>query len=241
MKKSILIICLLFLSFSLFAQGNVRFGFTTSPGVSFYSGDSKVQNTKGARFTFNYGAVVDFILDNNERYAITSGLTIDMNGGKIEATPLTKEEGSFSKLTTKNQYLEIPVGLKLRSNETSNNLTFYGVLGIVNGFRIRSRGKYEFNQVYKEARMEGNQEYNISISESNIKIKDLAFFPSNIKKVNPYHLSLHFEAGTEFRVSDNTSIIGGLYFRNGFTNVIKDEDNDRIVARGLGLRIAVMF
>lgn len=240
MKKSFLIISLLFLSFSLFAQGNVRFGFTTSPGISFYSGDSKVQDTKGARFSFNYGAIVDFVLDNNERYAITTGLTIDMNGGNISATPLTKEAGSSAKLTTKNQYLEIPVGLKLRSNETASNLTFYGTLGIVNGFRIRSRGKYEFHQILPgNERMEDGE--GINISEKNIKIKDLAFYPSTIKKVNPYHLSLHFEAGVEFRVSDNTSIIGGLYFRNGFTNVIKDADNDRIVARGLGLRIAVMF
>lgn len=233
MKRSILAITLVFLSISAFAQSNVRFGFTTTPGISWYSADSKLHNSKGTRFSFNYGAIVDFVIDNNERYTITSGLTIDMGGGKLAgiADPNGTEAGSKSSLTTKVQYLEIPVGLKLRSNESASNLTFYGTLGIVNGFRIRSRANYE----YSPAGGVG------AISESNIRINDLAFYPNTIKKISPYHFALHFEAGTEFRVSDNTSLVGGIYFRNGFTNVINDSDNERVVARGLGLRIAVMF
>lgn len=230
MKKSFLVITLLFLSFSAFAQSNVRFGFTTSPGISFYSADSKAHNSKGTRFSFNYGAIVDFVIDNNERYTITSGLTIDMNGGKLAATSLDTSASGSASLTTKVQYIELPIGLKLRSNESANNITFYGTLGIVNGFRIRSRGDYQYVAEGQNA-----------ISESNTRIDNLPFFPNTIKKVTPYHLALHFEAGAEFRVSDNTALVGGLYFRNGFTNVIKDSDNDRIVARGLGLRIAVMF
>ncbi len=229
MKKSFLFITLLFLSFSAFAQSNVRFGFTTSPGVSFYSADSKAHNSKGARFSFNYGAIVDFVIDNNERYTITSGLTIDMSGGKLAATSLDTSRIGSASLTTKVQYLEIPVGLKLRSNESASNLTFYGTLGIVNGFRIRSRGDYSYTEGQKV------------VSESNVRIKNLDFYPHPIKKISPYHLALHFEGGVEFRVSDNTSLVGGLYFRNGFTNIINDSDSERIVARGLGLRIAVMF
>lgn len=230
MKRSILTITLLFLSFSAFAQSNVRFGFTTTPGISWYSADSKLHNSKGTRFSFNYGAIVDFVIDNNERYTITSGLTIDMGGGKLAGIPATREAGSASSLTTKVQYLELPIGLKLRSNESASNLTFYGTLGIVNGFRIRSRADYEYSSMGVDA-----------VSESNIRVRDLAFYPNTIKKISPYHFALHFEAGTEFRVADNTALVAGVYFRNGFTNVINDDDNERVVARGLGLRIAVMF
>lgn len=235
MKKSLLIISLLLLSISTYAQSNVRFGFTTSPGISFYSADGKHHDSKGARFSFNYGAIVDFVIDNNERYTITSGLTIDMTGGNLKGM---STDGRFSSaMVTKVQYLEIPIGLKLRSNESAQNLTFYGTLGIVNGFKIRSRANYQYTgEVVTE---EGVTP--INISEKNIRIDDLRFYPNEIKKVTPYHLALHFEAGTEFRISDNTSLVGGIYFRNGFTNVIKDKDSERVVARGLGLRIAVMF
>lgn len=230
MKRSILIITLLLFSVSSFAQSKVRFGFTTSPGISWYSADNKFADSKGTRFSFNYGAVFDFVIDNNERYAISSGVTIDMSGGKIAGFLNDSLNTGTSSLTAKVQYFEIPLSLKLRSNESANNLTFYGSLGIVNSFRIRARGLYEYNNNIDPA-----------ISENNIKINDLKFFPSDISKVNIYHLSLQFEGGVEFRVSDNTSLVGGLYFRNGFTNIFKDTDNDRVVARGLGLRVAVMF
>lgn len=232
MKKSFLIITLLLLSITAFAQSNVRFGFTTSPGISFYSADHKYHDSKGGRFSFNYGAIVDFVIDNNERYTITSGLTIDMTGGNLKG--VSADGLHRASMVTKAQYLEIPIGLKLRSNETSSNFTFYGTLGIVNGFKIRSRANYEYTGI-------GLEGVEISYSEKNIRVKDLDFYPNAIKKINPYHMALHFEAGTEFRISDNTSLVGGLYFRNGFTNVIKDKDNERVVARGLGLRIAVMF
>lgn len=232
MKKSFLIITLLLLSITTFAQSNVRFGFTTSPGVSFYSADGKYHDSKGARFSFNYGAIVDFVIDNNERYTITSGLTIDMTGGNLKG--ITPDGLYSSSMVTKVQYLEIPIGLKLRSNESAQNLTFYGTLGVVNGFKIRSRANYDYTGI-------GLDGVEFNNNEKNIRIKDLDFYPNAIKKINPYHMALHFEAGTEFRVSDNTSLVGGVYFRNGFTNVIKDKDSERVVARGLGLRIAVMF
>ena len=230
MKRSLLIITLLLFSFSSFAQTNVRFGFTTSPGISWYSADSKYLDSKGTRFSFNYGAIVDLVIDNNERYTISSGITIDMSGGKLAGISSDSIPLGSSSLTTKVQYLEIPLSLKLRSNESANNLTYYGSLGIVNSFRIRSRGDYEYNSVGEE-----------SVSEENIKVNNLPFYPSNIKKISPYHLALQFEGGVEFRVSDNTALVGGLYFRNGFTNVVDDNDKERVVARAIGLRVAVMF
>lgn len=232
MKKSFLIITLLLLSITTFAQSNVRFGFTTSPGISFYSADGKYHDSKGTRFSFNYGAIVDFVIDNNERYTITSGLTIDMTGGNLKGA--TVDGLHQASMVAKVQYLEIPIGLKLRSNESAQNLTFYGTLGVVNGFRIRSRANYDYTGI-------GLDGVEVNYNEKNIRIKDLDFYPNAIKKINPYNMALHFEAGTEFRVSDNTSLVGGVYFRNGFTNVIKDKDSERVVARGLGLRIAVMF
>lgn len=236
MKRSILIITLLLFSFSSFAQSSVRFGFTTSPGISWYSADNKYLDSKGTRFSFNYGAIVDFVIDDNDRYTITSGVTIDMTGGKLSGFSNDSINPGSSSLTTKVQYFEIPLGLKLRSNESANNLTFYGSLGIVNSFRIRSRGAYEYNGI--DANIPENS---ITTSENNVKINNLPFHPNTIQKISPYHLALHFEGGVEFRVSDNTALVGGLYFRNGFTNVIDDNDKERVVARGLGLRIAVMF
>ena len=231
MKKIVFTLTLGILSFTAFSQTNFRFGFTTSPGFSWYSVDSKFQKSDGAKFTFNYGAILDLNIGSDERYAISTGLDINMEGGKLVG--FSDEEKTYkSSLVAKVQYLEIPIAIKLRSNESAQNLTYYGSLGIVNGFRIRARGKYKFDDGLT------------SVDEKNIRLKDLPFYDTKndkIKKINVYQLALHFEAGVEYRVSDNTSVIGGLYFRNGFSNIIKDSDSDRVVSRGIGIRLGVMF
>lgn len=231
MKRIKLLLLFITVSVSAFAQGNVRFGFTMSPGVTWLAPDNKQINSNGARFAFTYGAIVDYIIDDNERYSLTSGVQIAMDGGKLNSSPVDKLDGQSAELTAKIQYLELPVGLKLRSNETSSNLTFYGVLGIVNGINIRARADYRYQNLPEE----------INIDDDNIKLRDLKFYPNDIKKVVPYQLSLQFEGGTEFRVAENTAIVGGLFFRNGFTNIMDDNDKERIVGRNVGLRIAVMF
>ena len=162
MKRSILILALLLFSFSSFVQSNVRFRFTTSPGISWYSADNASLDSKGTRFSFNYGAIVDFVIDNNQRYAITTGATIDMSGGKLSGYSNDSLRSGSSSLTTKVQYFEIPLLLKLRSNETATNLTFYGSLGIINSFRIRSRGTYQYS--LQDAEFPEN---NVSLSKIN--------------------------------------------------------------------------
>lgn len=232
MKRSLFSVLLLLAAIAqLPAQGNVRFGFTTSPGITWLSPDNKNIKNDGIRFSFTYGAIVDFVIDDNDRYTITTGTQIAMDGGKLSGEPVTRIAGQSSSITAKVQYLEIPVGLKLRSNETASNFTFYGVLGIVNGINIRSRADYFYENIPAGERTE----------ESNIRLRDLKFYPSDIKKIVPYQLSLQFEGGAELRVAENTAIVGGLYFRNGFTNIVDDNDNERIVGRNVGLRIAVMF
>lgn len=230
MKKLFITTSLLFMFITTYAQVGARFGFTASPAISWYAPDHKQVESEGLRFSFNYGALVDIVMGNNERYAIATGLTINIGGGKLKGID-PENPNSYSILTSNVQYLEIPIGLKLRSNESASNLTFYGNLGLVNGFRIRARAHLDYY----------DSEEDLQITETNIKFKDMNFFPANAEKVNVYQLGLHFEAGTEFRISDNTSLVGGLYFRNGFSNVIKDTDNERVVQRNFGLRIAVMF
>lgn len=231
MKRIKLLFLFTSVSIVSFAQENLRFGFTMSPGITWLSPDNKQINSEGARFAFTYGAIVDFIIDDNERYSITSGVQIAMDGGKLSSFPLERIAGQSAEMTAKIQYLELPVGLKLRSNETSSNLTFYGVLGIINGINIRARADHFYEDISKGQRKD----------DKNVKLRGLEFYPNKIQKVVPYQLSLQFEGGTEFRVAENTSIVGGLFFRNGFTNIIDDNDKERIVGRNVGLRIAVMF
>ena len=69
-------------------------------------------------------------------------------------------------------------------------------------------------------------------------------------------LSWGIGAGGEYIISNNTAIVVGLYYQNGFTDVTKDgssimfdstlsggirEDNSRGIIKGLTIRLGVMF
>jgi hypothetical protein len=233
MKRVWSLCMLLCLSTAVFGQSAVRFGFTTSPGITWMTPDNKNISSDGARFGFSYGAIVDFTIDDNDRYFITSGMNLALNGGKLIGTQ--PDGPGIASLVPKVQYLELPVGLKLRTNETASNITFYGVLGLVNGFRVRARANHTYTGFDNET------ELPIVIDETNVPFKNLKFYPVDAKRINVWQLSLQFEAGAEFRVAENTAIVGGLYFRNGFTNMVKNDDSERTVGRHLGLRVAVMF
>jgi hypothetical protein len=238
MKRYLLVIVVVFTSFNLIqAQGDVRFGVTLNPGLSWYKPDNQSHKSDGVRFAFTYGLVVDYKFGNDERYAINTGLQVGMAGGRISSTgiaePVEEEvvrifeeiPTSTALIAAKVQYLELPISIKLRSNETNTGLVYYGQLGFINGFSFRRRADHTVDDV----------------KTTNVKLKDLEFYPQNIEKVIPYHLGMLIEAGIEYGISDNTAVVGGFFFNNGFTNVLKNGTGDRVVMRSFGLRMGVIF
>lgn len=229
MKRILLLLLILPVGMSLMAQ-DFRFGITASPGISWLTPDNENHEKDGTRFAFTYGLLMDYKFGNNERYAMQAALNITLGGGKIAGISEPDSMGTTfaSAITPKLQYLEFPVGMKLRSNDV-NNMVFYGLFGLTPGFVIRSRAKYEFTDSLG------------TVSSSNIKMKDLPFYPSDIQRAVPFNLGLQMEAGMEYAFSENTALVVGLFFNNGFTNTIKDKDDERAVLRRFGLRLGVLF
>lgn len=230
MKRIALLLLILPTAMLLHAQSDFRFGITASPGISWLTPDAEQVEKDGSRFAFLYGLLMDYKFGNNERYAMQTGITIGLGGGKLTGTsnPDEEEEVYKAMLTPKLQHLEIPIAMKLRSNDVGD-MVFYGLVGLTPGFVIRSRAKYEFNDA------EGQ------VSSDNIKLKDLDFYPTNVSRPVPFHLGLQMEAGMEYSFSENTALVVGLFFNNGFTNMLKDGDKERIVLRRFGLRLGVLF
>lgn len=233
MKKYLLTLLIVFATFNFSqAQSDIRFGVTLNPGMSWYKPDNAVQKSDGVRFAFTYGLVVDYKFGADERYAINTGLQIGMAGGRMSSTGesvvlRTAEDPVISTIAmaARVQYLELPISLKLRSNETEPGIVYYGQIGFINGFPFRKRADLSVDEV----------------KQKNIELKNVEFFPDSIQKVVPYHFGLLIEAGVEYVLNDKTSIVGGIYFNNGFTNVFKDSNDDRVVMRNFGLRIGVLF
>ena len=95
------------------------------------------------------------------------------------------------------QYFEIPVGLKIRTEEKGNITWFFEAPVMTFSFLARGRGDIESPDYLYE-------QENIS--------KDLNFF----------NVFLGLGAGMEFAISKNNSLIGGLHFQRGLFDATKD-------------------
>ncbi len=215
MKKNILISALLiFSSFLVQAQEesikSFRLGLTAHPTFGWIKSDIQGIKSNGLRAGFSYGVLGDF--DFAQNYAFSTALKLTTINGqtKSELTASSGEQQIY-----KLQYIEIPLKLKLSTNET-NGLKFFGEFGLGNGFIVRAK-----------------QDIKLANNSSSISDKDI------YSETSFYRASLIIGAGAEFKVGEKTALVGGLSFDNGFTDIKKGSGT--LKSSYLGLNIAVLF
>ncbi|TKC00239.1 porin family protein [Pedobacter cryophilus] len=214
MKKILTSTFLILTTFFVFAQeetpSQFRLGLTAHPTFAWIKSDIQGIKSNGLRAGFSYGVLGDFYFAEN--YAFSTALKLTTINGQTESE-LVANAGEQQ--TYKLQYIEIPLKLKLSTNE-SNGLKFFGEFGLGNGFNVRAK------QDIKSA--------NNSTIESDKDIYSETAF---------YRASLVIGAGAEFKVGEKTSIVGGLSLDNGFTDI--KSGSGTLKSSYLGLNLAVFF
>lgn len=147
MKKIVLIILAALLTQFVSAQnyGNKRFTLSVSPTVSWMKSDHDRVGKASSTAGYNFGVFMDNFFGDN--YAFTTGLTINTTGGRLNY-PATETSLAY-KETYKLKYIEIPLGLKLRS-EDLRRMNIYGRFGLSPQINIQahnSKNKSISNQV----------------------------------------------------------------------------------------------
>jgi hypothetical protein len=219
--KSLIFLLLLFIPVHPGKTQGLQFGIFVDPQVAWMSSDNNEVTSNGSRIGFNFGlALHNFFTEN---YAFTTGISLNHVGGKLrhaDSTFFRTQEGVDTLLpgTTisyKLQYLNVPIGLTLKTNEIGY-MTYFAQLGIDVQFNLKAVGD-ESNGFEDE------------------KIND---------EVNLFNLGYHFGIGMEYSLGGNTSIVLGLSFSQSLIDVTKDFANqpeDRIVLNNLALRVGVNF
>ena len=217
MKKTVFALLLAFSTINLLAQdvSQVRLGLTAHPTFGFL----KVENGKGNGLStgFSYGLISDF--EFAENYSFATGLTVTtINGsGKIlnyqPYHTATTPDADYN-VKFKMQYLQVPLSIKLKTDE-NNNVKWYGQFGLTTDFRIGAKQ---------------------DVDRGNTPIADDVKATSNTKF---FRAGMIIGGGAEYRISGKTSLVGGLTYNNGLTNIA--DKNQVVKNHYVGLNMAVFF
>lgn len=217
MKKYLFITILALVSVKVFSQ-NTRFTVFVDPQFSWMSSDIKAVESDGSKFGVNIGLNMDNFFAQN--YAFTTGISIDNTRGNLifENEKKLKISGSDTTLNPgstvhyKLQYINIPLGLKLKTNEIGY-LTFFANLGINGGINIKATGEVD----------------NFELDSKNIS-----------DEIKLFNLGYYIGAGVEYSIGGNSAIILGLTYTNGFIDITTDSDN-KITLNNFAIRIGILF
>ena len=220
--KTYLPILLLFICLFCWTQNSnaqqkpFKFGFKLSPAISWLSPDAKDYDQGGSAFTFAWGFVSDITL--MDHYYISTGFNVSYFKGKLsypnqfindEDGLMVPYDGTLDR-TYNLRYIEVPLALKMKTNELVDNFQFFGLIGLNTGFNIRAKANDHFSGTYEA--LGTNLKYN----EEKVDIK---------KETAAAKASLIVGAGTEYVIDDSVSLIFGINFNNGFTNVLKGSNS----------------
>lgn len=223
----IFILCLPLVFTSPSMSQDFRLGLTGSPSLAWLKPETDNYSSEGIRLGFSYGLLSEFILA--EQYSFATGINITYMGGKLQfPVSETFENQSFDQQerTYKLQYVEVPLTLKMKTREIGYN-TFFAVFGFGGAVRIKATGDDKFTHSASTA----------TFSESGRNIES---------DISLFRVAMILGLGVEHSLGGTTSLIGGITFNNGFTNILDGKDYEGVKDKNarpnyLELSIGVLF
>jgi hypothetical protein len=215
---------------------NFRFGLVVMPSLNWYSTESKVIQRDGVVPKFGGGLAIEFRLAKVA--ALATGINIVTGGGKLKynnggqynksastvsyyfdanddimemedvnaGTPSDYAHYQLNKRNYKTTYIAIPILLKLKTREIGS-MVYYGQFGLNSYFRWKGRSTDDVSVL--DAPSAGATE----------KKSDLIIS----RDVSIYNAALNFGLGTEWNLAGTTSMVLGVSYNLGFTNVLRKE------------------
>jgi len=197
--------CIVLILASLFSVSNylnaqdkekpslVQFGLKLGPNVGWFKPNSDNYSSEGSVVGFNWGFITEFNVAKN--YAINTGFNVVYNNGKLKYPHVHETDTGILQRKYNLQYLEIPICLKMRTNQIGY-FTYYGKIGLGVNFNVRAKAKDVFNVD----------------PEVETDIKDEIVFMRE---------SLIVGAGVLYSLGSETSLMFEIIFNNGFTDILK--------------------
>ncbi len=139
MRAKVSLIAIAFVAAFQFAKAQdnkFNFGLKISPTVAWFKASDNLDND-GSKIGFAYGLIADINFTNN--YSFETGIDVTYRGGKLKYLDTYK-------MKTVLQYIELPLTLKLKTNEIGY-MTYFGKVGFTTGINIRTDGDFKKSDI----------------------------------------------------------------------------------------------
>lgn len=203
---------------SLQAQSPVKFNVQVSPQFAWLNSDDNAVEPNGSIFHMQVALQMDYFFAEN--YAFALGLGINNLGGNLLYSDSTEfnskgdillaEPGQSVKMNL--QYIDIPLGLKLKSEELGY-ATFFLQLGFNPMININAKGS------------------------TNDGVMDKDDIRENI---HLFCLGYHAGLGVEYQLGGSTALVGGLRWSAGLTDVT-DNDRANVKTNAVTIHLGILF
>ncbi|MBN1388491.1 MAG: PorT family protein [Bacteroidales bacterium] len=200
----------------------IQIGLYSEPLISWFSSDTDNADNDGARPGLAFGLTYDRYFARN--YAFSSGISIINASGRLNYsdTLLIRFKNSETELnagdniTYRIQYLSIPLGIKLKTNQIGY-ITFFANTGINPKIVIGGKGDIPSQGIKK-----------VNVTE----------------ELRLFNLGYYITVGTEYPLGGRTAAVVGIGYEDNFMDVTKDnsgQPEDKINHHFLRFRIGLNF
>ena len=197
---------ILLMTFSISNGQNLQISLSADPVISWFSSDTRNVVNEGARPGFSFALQIDNYFTEN--YAFSTGITVLWMSGRLNYSDTLHLRFKNSELFVpgnediiyKIQYLSVPVGLKLKTNQIGY-ITFFSNIGLDPKVMIGGKADIPFSDITDE-----------NITE----------------ELRLFNLGFHFTAGIEYSLGGNTALLIGLGYENVFLDTTKDYEDQPV-------------
>lgn len=232
MRKLPLIALLSMMCFSVLAQDaavgpkqrrKFRLGLNIAPAVDFFTTNTTGVEADAVRFKFGAGVMGEYAITNN--YAFAFGLEWKGAGAALayenayymSQQDMTKGE-TFRLMSRnyRNDYINIPVTMKLMTNEIGY-FTYFAQVGADLSVLVSSKALD--NGAFLSLDTLGS----VILTDQEIDYRDV------YSQTSFANVRLRVGVGAEWNFSGNTSLVFSLTYHHGFIDVLRDADEEDVV------------
>jgi long-subunit fatty acid transport protein len=234
MKKVFAVAITLLFAGNIFAQDkDIRFGLSAAPSLNWYKPENvQKYESKGVGLGFGWGLDVEFKITDIATFA--TGLKINYDRGGLNfkdsvGYELNKDSElvndpnlnstSFFLLENRSykvNYVTIPFMVKMHTNEIGY-MTYFGQFGLISSLKTKALA----NDAIKSPIT------NTQSSKENLDINS---------DVSLFRFQLSIGGGAEYNLSGSTSIVFGLNYNLGFSNVLRKNSRHIVDMSGTAIR-----